>query len=83
MSEREYIFACILNELYKQTEYYNNQLPDFFSGSLTDFPRILHRAPPPARRPMVAGVLKKEEPEGDDYDVEERLEGQSWGQDAV
>ena len=30
--------------------------------------------PPPARRPMVAEVLKKEEPEGDDHEVEERLE---------
>ena len=31
MSEREYIFTCILNELYKQTEYYNYYLPDFLS----------------------------------------------------
>ena len=74
MSEREYIFTYILNELYKQTEYYNYYLPDFLSLSLIDFPCILHRAPPPARRPMVAEVLKKEEPEGDDHEVEERLE---------
>ena len=52
-----------------------NNLPDFLSLSLTDFPCILHRAPPPpARRPMVAEVLKKKEPEGDDHEVEERLE---------
>ena len=28
VNEREYIFACILNELYKQTEYYNNHLTE-------------------------------------------------------
>ena len=43
MSEREYIFTCILNELYKQTEYYNYLLPDFLSLSLPDFPWILHK----------------------------------------
>ena len=42
VSEREYIFACILNELYKQTEYYNNHLTDFLSGNLPDFPWIRH-----------------------------------------
>ena len=45
VSEREYIFACILNELYKQTEFYNNHLTDFLSGNLPDFLWILHRAP--------------------------------------
>ena len=75
VSEREYIFTCILYELYKQTDNNsNNLLPDFLALSLTDFPCILHRAPPPARRPMVAEVLKNEEPEGDDHEVEERLE---------
>ena len=47
MSEREYIFTCILYELYKQTDNSNNLLPDFLTLSLTDFPCILHRAPPP------------------------------------
>ena len=53
-----------------------NILPDFHSSSLPDFLLIscvLDRAPPPALRPMVADVLKKEEPGGDDNNVEEKL----------
>ena len=49
VSEREYIFACILNELYKQTEYYNNHLTEhgFPLRQSPGFPVDPPQAPPP------------------------------------
>ena len=73
--KRIYI-SCILYELYKQTDCGNKYSPGFplqlSPGFLVNLmcPR---QGPPPALRPMVADVLKKEEPGGDDNNVEEKL----------